>query len=430
MHAVKIIYPFINEGAIERTVLRLPRATGEFMHKNHKLLLIVLFGTFIAFALYMNVFGTNASLMMRFFGISSMQQGFLLTVQSLGGLFMAIYLSLFGERHNKITFIAIGAAVLAFACIGIGFSQNYAAILALMFVAGFGYTNIDIMTNGVIPDVFPKKKNTYLPLAHAFFGIGAMIGPVFASFAASEAVPASFHTPYFIIGGICILAVAALLLVGRAFSAQTPHGALPEHKKHSASHPAEVFKKPTAWLLLLTGVLNFSFLSGVSSWLPSFFMETHGFSLPESGAVLTLFFAGALAMRFISALLLKKFSPVQLFATCSLICSAAMITAIYSGDATLCSVFVFIAGFMQGGNAAIVVIMCCDAFPTRTASASSIMVFASVTSYMTAPLWMGAIAQQSGNFQLPLTLVCITMALSSILSVFVVRRIKEAARTA
>ncbi len=386
------------------------------MKKTHALLLVTCFCMYIAYALYVNIFGTNASVMMGFFGISSVEQGFLLTMQSVGGLLMAVFLALFGERYNKITVLCLGLLVLAAACLGVGLAQSYTVVMVCVLLAGVGYTNIDVMMNGMVSDIFPQRKNTFLPLIHAFYGLGAMLAPLFASALVREDESGSFRIPYLIIAVAAFAIFAVSFFVGKAVRKDTPYADLTALRQRARANPAEVFRSGKAWLLLLCGTLYFSFLMGTASWLPTYYLQSFGMSLTQAGMMLTLFFAGALVMRFLSPLLLRKLNAMQLFACFGAGAGVAMLCALHTLDPTLAGALIALAGFLQGGNVAAFVILCCDAFPHRTASASSIMIFASSAATMTAPLWMGALSQQSGSFQLPLSIVCILLFCSCLLA--------------
>lgn len=57
-------------------------------------------------------------------------------------------------------------------------------------------------------------------------------------------------------------------------------------------------------------------------------------------------------------------------------------------------------------------LICCDAFPERSASAASLASFAIGISTMTTPAIMGAIAERFG-FSIPMLGICISMLLSA-----------------
>ena len=70
-------------------------------------------GAFVVYAIYVNSFGPNASLIMKYFNITESRHGFIITVQSIGGIITAIWLALFGERDNKIYVISLCLALMA-----------------------------------------------------------------------------------------------------------------------------------------------------------------------------------------------------------------------------------------------------------------------------------------------------------------------------
>ena len=57
-------------------------------------------------------------------------------------------------------------------------------------------------------------------------------------------------------------------------------------------------------------------------------------------------------------------------------------------------------------------LICCDAFPERSASAASLASFAIGLSTMTTPAIMGAIAERFG-FSIPMLGICVSMLLSA-----------------
>jgi MFS family permease len=53
----------------------------------------------------------------------------------------------------------------------VGFAPNYIILIFLFMIMGAGFSCADAMMNGIIPELFPKYKNTLLPWLHAFFGL-------------------------------------------------------------------------------------------------------------------------------------------------------------------------------------------------------------------------------------------------------------------
>ncbi len=385
--------------------------------------IVFAYAIYMVYAFYFNTFGTNATVMMAFYNITSAEQGLILTVQSVGGLAAAIFLALQGERFNKINALGLGALLVGVAGIAIGFAPPYFLLILIVIVAGIGCTFNDVMLNSLIPEVYPKRKNTLLPIAHAFYGIGAMVTPLFVTAVVDPEVFVSFAVPFLIIGIASTVIFVVYMILGKSIMPETPYADMAAVRKQVSGDPAEIFKTKKAWLFLIAGVLYFSFQVGTMSWLPTYCREI-GMDFNLSGAMLTAFFGGSLVMRFISPLVLKKMTAQRAYIVFSILSAACMVAGLLTGNSMLMVVLVAVAGFMQGNSVALLVLIATEAFPHRVASASSISFIALNVATMTAPLWMGEMAGRTG-FLLPLLMGSICMLASALLISFIERNSRK-----
>lgn len=381
----------------------------------YRLFAVISFCAFTVYAFYVNSFGTNAGLMMDFFQTTESRQGFVITIQSIGGIITAIWLSLFGERYNKIRVIAICLALLAAGSILIGSipsmsygSGGYFLLLLFVILAGVGYTGIDVMMNGVITEIYPNNKNTLLPTAHAFFSSGAMAAPFFVTAIVNPAEPSSFALPFLVIGIMTAIVFAVYSILGQRIMPTTPYTNLHKIRSRVSENPAEIFKSKKAWLLLIACGLYFSFQSGLSIWMPTYFLKEKGFSYQMSGLMATVFFMGALVMRFLSPVVFKRLSVNKFYILSGILSTVCMAAAFMIGYAPVTTVLVFAGGFFQGALVVALVIISCNEFPNRTASASAITVIAFNLAAMVVPLIIGAMAESLGfSFPMLILLVCL-----------------------
>ena len=93
------------------------------------LLAVLCFALFLLYGVYFNAFGANAESMMAFFGITESRQGFVMTIQSLGGIVMTVLLGLFGERLHKLYGLLAGAVL-----VGVNFAKAAAYSLGVPLV--------------------------------------------------------------------------------------------------------------------------------------------------------------------------------------------------------------------------------------------------------------------------------------------------------
>gem|GEM_PF-333136 len=381
----------------------------EKIRGNSLALIVLLFAIFLVYGAYFNGFGTNAQATMAFFSITETQLGLVLTVQAIGCILVSVFLALFGERFNKLRGITVGLSLMGAAALLIGTmtlyckpGNGYILMLVFSLIAGLGYITIDLLMNGVIADVYPSQKNTLLPFVHAFYGTGAMLAPLYVNALINPELSESFALPYRYIGLVAVVILVPLLIFGKRISPQMPYADMQEMQKRAKDNPAEVFRSPKAWLFLVAGVFYLIFQNGLSSWLPSFCSEKLSFGADTAGLMLTVYFAGALTMRFLSPLIYKKI-PVAKFYALSILLSAVVFALCFLFAPAKPIMFILMAagGLLQGAAVPALVILCCDAFPERTASASAIVVLAVSIATFIGPVVMGRMIEGLG-FTIPM----------------------------
>jgi fucose permease len=382
------------------------------LQKRHILLIALGFLGFVFYSIYINGFGANAPVMMSFYHIDAAQQGFIITMQGIGALSALIYISLHGERYNKINAFSLGMILFGAGTVLIGFAPNYILLLFMFMLCGAGMSSADVMMNSIIPELFPKQKNTLLPLLHAFFGLGAMLAPIFVTAIVNPDIPRTFTIPYLIIGITLVCFSICFFILTRRLIPETPYADMTAIKKRVAENPAEIFKSSKAWLFLAAGICYFSFFIGFTSWLPTYCREI-GMDFNLSGTMLSMFFVGLLVMRFCGPLVLKKITPRLGFIVFNIISAVLAAMAILISNVSVMVVLLTLSGFVQGSCVVFLVLMCTATFPERIASASSLTFMSGSFAAMTAPLWMGALAEIVG-YGIPMLIVCGLFALSVI----------------
>lgn len=351
---------------------------------------------FAIYGMYCNGFGANADATMAYFGIDEVKNGAIMTAQSFGCLAVAVAMGLFGERLNKLYALSGGLALLGAAGVLIGLMPellgfaSYPLMLGYSLIAGLGYISIDLLTNSAIADVFGAGKNRVLPYVHAFYGGGAMLAPVFVAAFVSVDRPESFARPYLLIGSASLVCAAALAAAGRKLRQETPYADMSEIRARARRNPAEIFKEGSAWLFLLSGFMNLSFQTGLTTWLPRYCGLVWGYDATSAALMVTAFFTGALIMRLATPLAYAKVG-VRRFYQLSLLVSAAVYLVFLLAPLpdVLRTLLAGLIGLLQGATVPTLVILCCDAFPQRSASASSIIVFGVSLASMLSPVVLG-----------------------------------------
>lgn len=379
----------------------------------------LLFLMYVLYGIYFNAIGANAESIMAFFRITEGQQGSIMTVQSVAAIALTIVLSLFGERMNKLYGLLAGLAVLGVAAAGIGIMPLYTTVghgfgvyCAFILLGGFGLITLDLLMNGAVADLFPTRKETLLPVIHAFYGTGAMLSPLFVTWLANPAESVTFARPYLVLGCLAVAASIVSVIVMKKAMPQTPYADREALRARRSENPAEIFKDGRAWLMLIGCMLYSCCQIGLSAWLPQYALNVLHVEAELSNLMLTLYFLGALLSRFLSPLVYRKMA-VKRFYGLSLLASVAAFLGFLFLPVPIWAkcIFVVLVGLLQGAAVPAQVILCCDLFPTRSASASSLVILGISFAGLLSPLVMGKLIERVG-YGLPMGLLCICVVLS------------------
>jgi len=106
----------------------------------------------------------------------------------------------------------------------------------------------------------------------------------------------------------------------------------------------------------------------------------------------------------VGPLFFRVLSPRIIYAVFGAIAAALMLCALFTENVTVIFILLAAVGFMQGSSVAAFMLICIEAFPGRTASASSITTLSNGIATLTAPLWMGALSAYTG-FLIPMIMI-------------------------
>lgn len=377
---------------------------GKF-NSREKLLLASLAAAWIVYAVFTTLYGSEATVMMAALGVNSTQQGFLTTVQCIGGMGVSLLCVFFGEKLNKLWMIGFGIILLSAGSLATVFGTSYEQVMLYALIAGIGYTFMDIMENAAVVEIFPDRNKTALPTLHMTFGIGAMAGPYFfVTSIVDPNMPATFTRPFLVVA-VAMAAVFVLFLVAsRRMFGKTP---IP---KPAAVHQDSkgIFRYPAVWIMLAAGVLYFTFQRGIMTWYPTYLYVTAHVDFQYSGLALTLFLVGSLACRIASPFLFNRFDILKMTILTTLLCAGFMLASVALAPVAfgLAEAFSVAGGVLQGAFVASFVFLICRMFPGKAASASSVVLIAINIAGITAPVWMASAAGGANDFTVPLYIIC------------------------
>jgi len=276
----------------------------------------------------------------REFQLTLAMMGALAGAWNLGYLFTVIGGSL-SDRYGETAVLTLSFVLLS---VPIGFmtiANTYLMCYVLLFVAGIGGGFVEASVNPLLSNMYPEKRGMALNILHAFWGVGALVGPAIAGLTISTLH--SWRVVYSISAALYIPLILVIIRLLKINNVE-PRGSR-RREINSRSVGFRVLKSRVLVLLTFAGFFHFGSIWGVNAWLPSFLMMTKSFPLTFASFSTSLFWAAVGFGRIVLAGAVDRVGYRKTMLTCSL-CGALFIflgTVLEHSDAIV--VFWFIAGF-------------------------------------------------------------------------------------
>ena len=370
------------------------RTSGPNLDRTSNLFIGALFGCVVVISMFSSLFGTQAVMIMDYYGISAVQYGTLTTLINLAGLAAGMVVMFIGDRINKIAVFCTTFALLITGLFVFSLAIPFAFMPALCFASGFVFTMTDVLTAATILEVFAKHKEILYPRLCSFYDLGSITGPLFVTLLVLPAVSKTFTAPFFWLSCIGAAVLVILAIFGRKIMPRTPY-AVKKEKCTLKRKGIDVFKKRNAWIILLSGCLIFMLYTGIVTWMPAYANLEMGISFEISGILVTLCFAASFSARMLSAGIYKKLSPKQSTQLFGLIAAICIFVIGLLHHPMLAIVLIIIGGGSMGIAISSVVLFLSDNFPSHPSSVAVISLLMFNVGGTVTPVFMSEIAYRT-----------------------------------
>ncbi|HEY2644127.1 MAG TPA: MFS transporter [Galbitalea sp.] len=263
-------------------------------------------------------------------GLSTGQVGLLLSSMAVGsviGLFASGHVvAHFGSRNTiRVAFSTLGVG-LAVASFGIAvFGSFIVSFIALIIVGlSMGVCDVAMNVSGAANEQAIGK--TVMPIYHAFFSIGTVIGASLGALAEALHVPLDIHITFVVAIGITsVLVTSRFVLPERPLVAE---GELAEPASTWRSRLA-IWKEPRTILIGLI-VLGVAFTEGSSNdWLSYSMVHGHGTNRAVGALVYSVFLTAMTACRLLGPRVLDRFGRVPVLRTAAALATVGLLLFIF-----------------------------------------------------------------------------------------------------
>jgi fucose permease len=246
------------------------------------------FFAFILIGANDGAFGVLIPSLRLFYNVDKATVGLFFFFQTIGYLAAAFNSGLLVEKLGNRRFLVIGVVSFLLGVTALSLMLPFLIVLLLMLPLGFGVAIIDAGLNAYIASM--PRNAALLNYLHAFYGIGALIGPAFAS--AILAIRWGWNSVY-----ITWIGMSLILLLGfqLAFKQQIPTPF--DATKHESNILVATLKVLVVWIAALFLLFYVGAEVTIGSWSYSFLTEERHVPILFSGWVVSGYWFGLTLAR-------------------------------------------------------------------------------------------------------------------------------------
>ncbi|WP_412727738.1 MFS transporter [Alteromonas sp. D210916BOD_24] len=273
------------------------------------------------------------------FSVTNAQASLMHSLPMLGIALSGLFLGFLADKLGRKPTIIIGLALYALACFSFYIANDFLLIVSLMSLTGIAVGLFKTGALALIGDISTsaKQHTSTMNGAEAFFGVGAIIGPLIVAYLIHQGV--AWQWLYIIAGAICSLLILMALAVKYPSNVRDSS----ESDRHiSVMQSLSLVKNPYALFYSIGAFLYVAAESAIYVWMPTYLVcdatslsasyecYTQGFSQTLAIYSVTAFFILRAAGRFVGIWMMSHFNwslVLMLFSGAIVICFAAGLVA-------------------------------------------------------------------------------------------------------
>lgn len=246
-------------------------------------------------------------------GISTLQVGVLILAISIGSIVGLIASSHIVSRIGAKTTIALCflAAPIGFALAGLGVALSFFPIVFVglfIFGTGFSITDVSMNLSGAANERVLRR--TIMPIYHAFFSFGTMIGAGLGALAEALHVPVVAHLLVIAVIMFFAVQVAVRFLQSEHLVDDVDTDATAADSHGTWRDRLAIWRDPRTLIIGLI-VLGMAFAEGsANDWIPIASVDGHGTDKPTGALVFGIFVTAMTVARLGGVFVLDKFGRV------------------------------------------------------------------------------------------------------------------------
>lgn len=310
----------------------------------------------------------------------------------------------FGARRSMLAFSTLIQAGLIVAAVGAE-NHSFIGVAGGLAMFGLGTGIVDVVMNVSAAAAEQSRGRTIMPIFHAMFSLGTLVGAGIASLAERFHISMTTH-----LGIIVAVNLVAVTATNRWVQQPAPH----------EDEPKGVRARLSSWtdrstLLIGLVVLGMALAEGsANDWLALTMVDGHGVDNSAGAAALGVFLGAMTLVRLFGVRLIDRYGRVDVLRWCAALAFVGLGLMIFVDSA----VVAFIGAGLWGAGAALgfpIGMSAAAENPRRAAARVSVVSTIGYIAFLVAPPVIGFIGEHSSLRQ-ALILVLVVVALAGLMS--------------
>ncbi|GAA3200821.1 MFS transporter [Microbacterium terregens] len=372
-----------------------------------------IFAIFLASGLSIATWASRVPAIKIALDVDNIQIGLMLLgagIASILGLSLAtLVLARFGARSGMLGAILVFALGVAVIGVGTDVFHSYVLVVAGLALFGLGNGAVDVMMNVEGAAIEKQVGKTILPLFHAFFSFGTVIGAGLGALAVTFGLNVLVHTSVMAVVIVVIAFVTHANVPAREITMDPVDAAQKRHWRERLHTALAAWREPRTYALGVI-MLGMAFAEGgANDWLALGMVEGHGAAQAIGALGLTVFSVSMTVVRIFGGPLVDRFGRVWTLRVLAALATAGLLLFILAPTIPL----VFVGAALWGAGVSLGFPLGMSAAaddPAKAAARVSAAATIGYISFLCGPPILGFISENIGLLNTLYILVALAVA--------------------
>jgi MFS family permease len=224
----------------------------------------------VIYAMLSTIFGPVIPKLMSEFNVDFTVAGIIVSTWSFGAM-ACFFTGKLPDKYGAYKMTKITLIFMAIFTIFMGLSRSLIELVIFSFLLGIASGTFDTSFNQVILDMYPNSKGTIVTITHAFFGVGATLGPTVTTITIVSSN--NWRTPFLLYGVIMAVISCYQFVIKSA------------DRKMKTTLRGNGLIGHSLIILAVCILIDFTIGTGINAWLTTYLVNTNKANYIEAGII-------------------------------------------------------------------------------------------------------------------------------------------------